>query len=81
MQTSQERPLTASEASTFLNISLSTLYKWTHRKQIPHYKPSGKLLYFSLSELQEYISSKRVQTSEEISREADQYIHRAGGKI
>lgn len=81
MHTSPERPLTAAEAASFLNISRSTLYKWTHRRQIPHSKPSGKLLYFTLADLQNYIASHKVQTSAEISSAADRYIHRTGGAL
>lgn len=38
--------LSLEEASIYLDISRSTLYKMTSAKQIPHYKPNGKLVYF-----------------------------------
>ena len=34
------------EASKYLNLSKSTLYKLTSNKQIPHYKPTGKCIFF-----------------------------------
>lgn len=44
--------LTTSEASAFLGMSESYLYKLTSSKRIPHYKPNGRLVYFNRSELQ-----------------------------
>lgn len=43
--------LTASEASAYLGMSESYLYKLTSSKQIPYYKPNGKLIYFNRKEL------------------------------
>lgn len=48
------------EAANFLGISKSQLYKLTSGKQIPHYKPTGKLLRFSLDELTDWIKSAKV---------------------
>lgn len=48
------------EAANFLGISKSQLYKLTSSKQIPHYKPMGKLLRFSKNELTTWILSKKV---------------------
>ena len=38
--------LSFDEASRFLNLSKSYLYKLTSGNLIPHYKPQGKMLYF-----------------------------------
>ena len=35
------------EASIFLGFSKSHLYKLTHKQKISHYKPNGKLIYFT----------------------------------
>ena len=43
--------LTISEASAYLGLSESYIYKLTASKQIPHYKPNGKLVYFNRKEL------------------------------
>ena len=40
--------LSFDEASRFLNLSKSYLYKLTSGNLIPHYKPQGKMLYFCL---------------------------------
>jgi excisionase family DNA binding protein len=39
------------DVCNYLNISRSHLYKLTSASLIPHYKPSGKMLYFKKSEL------------------------------
>ena len=39
----QKSVLSSSEAAAYLGVSLSTLYKMTHRQQIPCSKPLGKL--------------------------------------
>lgn len=33
------------ETSKFLRISVSTLYRWVHKKEIPFVKLGGKLLF------------------------------------
>ena len=38
--------LSFEEASRFLNLSKSYLYKLTSAGVIPHYKPQGKMIYF-----------------------------------
>ena len=43
--------LSFEEASRFLNLSKSYLYKLTSGNLIPHYKPQGKMLYFERAEL------------------------------
>jgi excisionase family DNA binding protein len=50
-------PLTFKEACTYLGYAPSYLYKLTYRKIIPHYKPTGKMIFFSKNELDEWIYS------------------------
>ena len=49
------KPLTLDEASKYLDISKSYIYKLTCKNQIPHYKPRGKRLYFLKSELTDWV--------------------------
>lgn len=53
-----DRPLSFKEACAYLGFAPSYLYKLTYRKVIPHYKPTGKMLFFSKCELDEWIFSK-----------------------
>ena len=43
--------LTLQEASVYIGVSLSQLYKLTSTQSIPHYKPWGKMCYFEKKEL------------------------------
>ena len=61
------------DACTFLDYSKSYLYKLTHSRQIPHYKPNGKMLYFKRSDLEDFLLRNRVKTSDEIEQEAIDY--------
>lgn len=47
--------LSFDEASKFLNLSKSYLYKLTSGNLIPHYKPQGKMLYFEKVELEAWL--------------------------
>ena len=47
--------LTTAEASAYI-------YKLTSLKQIPHYKPNGKLVYFNRKELCKWAMRNQVQT-------------------
>ena len=57
--------LTLEEASDLLKVSKSFLYKLTSSKQIPHFKPSGKLIYFQKSDLEKWILEGRISTTRE----------------
>ena len=48
----QKEILTIEEASEFLGLSVSRLYKMTSNKEIPHYKPGGKKIYLNCKELE-----------------------------
>ena len=54
--------LTFMEACVYLGISESLLYKLTSSKEIPHYKPRGKMLYFDKTELDAWLKQNNVPT-------------------
>jgi excisionase family DNA binding protein len=66
--------LNFSEACQYLDISESHLYKLTSRKQVPHFCPQGKKLYFNRKELDQWLQTNRKNTTEEVEREATDYI-------
>jgi excisionase family DNA binding protein len=66
--------LNFSEACQYLDISESHLYKLTSRKQVPHFCPQGKKLYFNRMELDQWLQTNRKNTTEEVEREATDYI-------
>jgi excisionase family DNA binding protein len=66
--------LSFDEASKFLNLSKSYLYKLTSSGQIPHYKPQGKMLYFEKSELENWLRQNPVKTCRQHLEEAQQFV-------
>lgn len=50
------------EACMYLGISESLLYELTASKEIPHYKPRGKMLYFDKAELDGWLKQSNVPT-------------------
>lgn len=67
---SQKPVLTSQEASRYLGISLSRLYKLTCAREIPHYKPNGKMNYFEREEIEAWALRNRIATNAEISDKA-----------
>ena len=65
--------LNFNDACTFLDYSKSYLYKLTHSRQIPHFKPMGKKLYFRRVDLEAWLLRNRVKTVDEIEQEAIEY--------
>jgi excisionase family DNA binding protein len=68
-----ERFLTIQEASEFLSLSVPTIYSKVSKGELPVMKRS-KRLYFSNSELLEYLKEGRKKTSSEIQQEVDLYL-------
>jgi len=66
--------LSFDEASDFLNLSKSYLYKLTSSGQIPHYKPQGKMLYFEKSELESWLRQNPVKSNQQVMQEAETYL-------
>lgn len=66
--------LSFEEASRFLNLSKSYLYKLTSGNLIPHYKPQGKMLYFERAELEAWLRRNPVKTQTQIEAEAQKYV-------
>lgn len=66
--------LSFEEACAFLNFSKSYLYKLTSTCAIPHFKPSGKMVYFEREELEKWLRQNPVKTKDQIEMEASSYI-------
>ncbi|MDD5609406.1 MAG: helix-turn-helix domain-containing protein [Ignavibacterium sp.] len=52
-----DQPLNFVQAAQYLGFSHSYLYKLTSRKIIPCHRPTGKMLFFSKVELDEWVFS------------------------
>lgn len=69
----QERLLTIHEASEFLNLTVATIYCKVSKRELPFMKRS-KRLYFSSSELLEYLKQGREKSNSEIEAEAKEFL-------
>lgn len=65
--------LTFEEASRYLGLSKSNLYKKTSLNQIPFYKPNGKMIYFKRADLDQYMLGNRQATLDEITEKASNF--------
>lgn len=62
------KPMNLIETAEYLGLSPSYIYKLTYKKLIPHYKPTGKRIFFFKREIDEWITSNeecRVKNEEE----------------
>jgi len=69
----KEQILNTIEAAEFLNLSKATIYSKVSRKEIPFSKRNGRL-YFSSTELREYIKGGKESSYDEIEQQADLYL-------
>ena len=70
---SQKLIFNIEELSKFTGISKSTIYKLTCTNRIPHYK-KAKHLYFDRKEVEAWLKSNPVKTSEDIDNQASTYV-------
>lgn len=68
-----ERLLTVKETAQFLNLTVPTIYSKVSRGEIPYMKRS-KRLYFSSTEIMEYLKEGTVKSSAQIDEQADAYL-------
>lgn len=68
-----EQLLTIAEAAEFLSLTVPTMYSKVSKNEIPVMKRS-KRLYFSRTELLEYLKQGRKKSNAEIQQEAEAYL-------
>lgn len=74
----EDQLMTIKQAGEFLNLSVPTIYSYVQKSKIPVSKGS-KRLYFSKSELLEWIKQGRRKTQAEIALEATQFLTKRKG--
>jgi excisionase family DNA binding protein len=77
--TETDKLLTIQQAAETLCLSVPTIYGLVSRSEIPCMK-KGKRLYFSKTELTDWIKAGRKKTITEIQLEADNYLSTKKGK-
>ena len=74
---SEKNVLTVREAAVLYSLSTSYLYKQTADRNLPFYKPTGKLVYFNRLELEAWLQRNRIAPNEEIRQEARENIQKS----
>ena len=67
------RFMTARAAADYINKSVHTLYRYTSKNTVPHYKQGGKV-YFLREELEAWVRSGGPKTGEEPARGAREHL-------
>lgn len=62
--------LTAEDVVLLTGLKKSYLYKLTALRQIPHYKPNGKCIFFDRGEIEQWQKQNRVATELECEQGA-----------
>jgi len=65
--------LNLAEASSYLSLSKSALYKKTSLNQIPFFKPNNKIIYFKKIDLDRWMLRNRQATVDEINEKASNF--------
>ena len=60
-QTDQKLSWGLTEACKYIGVSESLLYKLTAAKEVPHYKPRGKMLYFNREEIDKWLLQNKQE--------------------
>jgi excisionase family DNA binding protein len=63
-----ECPLTVKEAAKFLGVSVSSVYAWAERKQIPHLRVMGRNIRFLKSDLEPFRASFKQEMENDKKR-------------
>jgi excisionase family DNA binding protein len=69
-----KRVLCLNDVILLTGLSKSHLYQLTSGKQIPHYKPTGKQVYFDREELEGWMKQNRVASNAEVEAIAQTYL-------
>lgn len=74
-QPKEDELLSIQQAAEYVNLAVPTIYSLVSRNEIPVCKKS-KRIYFSKSDLYEWIKNGRQKNFDEVGLEADNYLNR-----
>lgn len=69
------------DVALLTGLSKSHLYKLTCTRQIPYYKPKGKLVYFDRGEIEAWMKQNRVTPQVEVEQQAINHVVRRGAAL
>ena len=73
-----KKVLTLEEACDYSGISRSYLYKLTAAGIIPHSKPNGKMIFFDIDLLNEWLLKNSRKSKSEIKKQALDHVFKKG---
>jgi excisionase family DNA binding protein len=71
---SRKNVLTVRELSAYTGLSTSAIYKLTFERQIPHFKPGGKLIFFRRTDIDAWLLTNPIETVDDKMRELNKKI-------
>ncbi|UNY97765.1 helix-turn-helix domain-containing protein [Zhouia spongiae] len=69
-----KKVLTLEEACHYTGISRSYLYKLTSAGIIPHSKPNGKMIFFDIDRLNQWLLRNDRKSKSELQKQALDYV-------
>jgi excisionase family DNA binding protein len=75
MEKIKEKLIRINKVMELTGFSKSFIYKLTHEKRIPCYKPTGGRLFFYESEIVDFLSRNRQAADYEVSEQADAILN------
>jgi len=72
--------LTVDEAALYLGVSKSQIYNMTSNREITHYKPKGKIIYFDRKDLDEVLRRNPILSRNMVEQSAITAVMDMGGK-
>lgn len=76
----EKKVLCIDDVVLLTGLSKSHIYKLTSSKQLPCYKPNGKLMYFDKGEVEAWMMQNRIETTAEAEHRALAYVVHKGVK-
>jgi excisionase family DNA binding protein len=73
-----DRPLTVEQAAEYTGYTKSYLYKLAFQKKVPHYKPEGGRILFSLTDLKAFCFRNRQAAEYELQEQAEAILNKRG---
>ena len=61
--------LDLNQAAEYLKLKPSYIYSLIHQKKIPYYKPLGKRVYFSKTELNKWVIGSKIKSVGEVEED------------
>lgn len=72
--------LNIDDVAVLTGLSKSTLYKMTCAKEIPFYRPNGKMIFFDRKEIESWMKRNRVASTFELHDNAADFLAGVGAK-